>query len=169
MGHYPEDSKSCTCDTPTGSESRMCSFCRQERDLSNFDYRSDRKTYRTNCKKCRSKKQKERYNKYKINSPFKCRATKLKAKCKHHNIRYNLTAEYLESIWTGKCPVFKKCIVFNKHRNFEFHAELDRINPKKGYTKGNVVWLSRKANRIKNNANPKELVVLAEWLKNVST
>lgn len=169
MGHYPEDNTGCTCDTPTGSESRLCSFCKQSRSLENFDYRNDRKSYRPYCKKCRTKKQRKNYAKYKTTSPFKCRATKLKAKCKHQKIKYNLNSDYLQSIWTGKCPVFNRRIMFNKHRNFEFHAELDRINPKKGYTKGNVVWLSRKANRIKNNAKPKEVLALAKWLKNVTT
>lgn len=148
---------------------QRCRICRKFKDLSLFDYRKDRNSFRTECQQCRAVRQAKNYTNYKTNSPFKCRATKLKAKCKHELIRYNLTSEYLESIWTGKCPVFKKPILFNKNRNYEFHAELDRINPKKGYIKGNVVWLSRKANRLKNNAKPKELVKLAEWLQNVTT
>ena len=147
----------------------FCKSCNTEKPSYQFDWRSDRQEYRSTCKDCRKIQQRVRYHTYKVNSPFKHRAVKLKAKCKHESIKYDITSEYFMSIWTGKCPVFKKRIAFNKHRNFEFHAELDRINPDKGYTKGNVVWLSRKANRIKNNANPKELIALAEWLNNVST
>jgi len=31
MGHYPERASDCSCDSPHGSESRMCDFCRKER------------------------------------------------------------------------------------------------------------------------------------------
>lgn len=32
MGWYPDTSTRCTCDTPTGSENRRCSYCKQEND-----------------------------------------------------------------------------------------------------------------------------------------
>lgn len=146
----------------------LCKQCFEEKHSHNFVWRSDRKCYRNICKSCHTKNQKKRYTNYKVKSPFKCRATKIKAKCKHKKIKYDLTYQHLESIWTGKCPVFGFKIKFNEHRNSERHAELDRINPKKSYTKGNVIWLSRRANRIKNNAIPKDLLLLAEWLQNVT-
>lgn len=31
MGHYPETTNECTCDTATGSESRRCTFCVDKR------------------------------------------------------------------------------------------------------------------------------------------
>jgi len=32
MGWYP-DNTGCTCDTPHGSEARLCSFCKEERNI----------------------------------------------------------------------------------------------------------------------------------------
>lgn len=29
MGHYPENTNKCTCDTPHGSENRWCDYCKQ--------------------------------------------------------------------------------------------------------------------------------------------
>jgi len=42
------------------------------------------------------------------------------------------------------------------------NASIDKIDPNLGYTKGNVEIISRKANRMKNNASPRELVLFAE-------
>jgi hypothetical protein len=44
---------------------------------------------------------------------------------------------------------------------------LDRIDPKKGYVKGNVAVISYKANRIKQDATPEELEAVASWLRSV--
>lgn len=84
-------------------------------------------------------------------------------------IPYNLDSTYLESIWTGICPVFG--IPLNvplkeaKGRGSCHTAHLDRINPKLGYVKGNVVWLSGRANRIKYDASLEELEALLLWMK----
>jgi hypothetical protein len=40
---------------------------------------------------------------------------------------------------------------------------LDRINPKLGYVKGNVMIISMLANKIKNNATPKQLKQFGRW------
>tara|TARA_R110000787_G_C13214219_1_gene425496 strand:+ start:61 stop:633 length:573 start_codon:yes stop_codon:yes gene_type:complete len=42
---------------------------------------------------------------------------------------------------------------------------LDRIDPSKGYISGNVAVISRRANRIKNNASVDELKRIAKWLE----
>ena len=40
-------------------------------------------------------------------------------------------------------------------------ASLDRIDPTKGYVKGNILVISNKANTMKSNATPQELLKLA--------
>lgn len=46
---------------------------------------------------------------------------------------------------------------------------LDRIDPTKGYTKDNVVMVSQRANRIKNNATPAELRKIADFYAKFDT
>jgi hypothetical protein len=42
---------------------------------------------------------------------------------------------------------------------------LDRIVPQKGYTKGNVVFISGYANMIKQDATYEEIMKVAKWVK----
>jgi hypothetical protein len=94
---------------------------------------------------------------------------KLKSKCKKDNLKYDLDAEYLASIWTGICPVFKTNLIFirddTSSKNDDF-AELDRFKPELGYIKGNVTWISARANRIKNNATIDDFLKIIDWMSN---
>lgn len=81
-----------------------------------------------------------------------------------------MTPEYLKSIWTGVCPIFNIPISFNhKGRGSTFSAHLDRLIPEKGYVKGNVTWISGRANRIKYNATLDELKQIVAWVERVTT
>jgi hypothetical protein len=42
---------------------------------------------------------------------------------------------------------------------------LDKIDNAKGYTKGNIIWVSSRANRIKSDATLDELEKLIEYVK----
>ena len=84
-----------------------------------------------------------------------------------HNLKCNITKEYLMSILIKqeyKCPVFNKKFAL-KNKDKTNRISVDRINPKKGYTKGNVQLLSCLANYMKNDANKKQLKMFAKWIE----
>jgi len=76
-------------------------------------------------------------------------------------VPFSLTCSYLESIWTDHCPVTGREFVIGCSNDA---PSLDRLVPQKGYVEGNVVWLSRRINLIKNDASLEELEMLVEWL-----
>lgn len=64
-----------------------------------------------------------------------------------------------------KCPLLGIRLRINNTRTSSNSPSLDRINPKRGYTKKNVWVVSQKANTIKSNASLKELKTLIENLE----
>lgn len=44
---------------------------------------------------------------------------------------------------------------------------LDRINPRRGYVKGNVIVISMRANRIKNDGDAEEHIKVGNWLSSL--
>lgn len=61
-----------------------------------------------------------------------------------------------------RCPVFGE---FLKVGGGEWAPSLDRIIPELGYTPRNIIVISNRANRIKNNASLAELMQLVTFLK----
>lgn len=113
----------------------------------------------------RRKFQKARYERYKENNPFKHKCMRAKSRAQSLGVPFDLTPEYLELLWTGVCPVLGLEIELTGDRVDELIAELDRFIPEKGYIKGNVQFLSRRANRMKGNFTISELEKLLQWME----
>lgn len=145
----------------------ICRGCEEDKLENDFPIRKDRSNRRRPyCHECQNKIQRVRYEVHRKISPFKLRFTRVKTRAKSLNLDFDLTPEYLESIWTGFCPITKeKIYLFERERSDESVAELDRFVPSKGYIKGNVHFLSRRMNRLKNNVTSKELEKLLIWMK----
>lgn len=87
-----------------------------------------------------------------------------KQRSKQFNIPFNLEIE--DIIVPDKCPIFG----FRIERNIgqpiaKYNSpSIDKILPELGYTKGNIQIISKKANVMKSNATPKELMCFANWI-----
>jgi hypothetical protein len=81
-------------------------------------------------------------------------------------VPFEITSEYILSICPDVCPVFKTPFVFigNKKSTPE-SATIDRLDPTKGYTIGNIAIISMKANTIKNAFTSSDIFKVAEWLQ----
>lgn len=91
---------------------------------------------------------------------------------KHRAIKYNipfdLTLEYLISIAPDSCPALGLTLGWcERNKTMQPHSpSLDKIDPNKGYVKGNVQWLSQLANTMKHNATNSQLISFANWVLN---
>jgi hypothetical protein len=90
----------------------------------------------------------------------------IQSKCRTKNIPYNLTKEYIDAITPTHCPVLGYELVRNKGKVAYNSISIDRIIPSKGYTIGNVQVISNKANSMKQDATPEELLMFANWILN---
>jgi hypothetical protein len=63
------------------------------------------------------------------------------------------------------CPVLGIPLVIASDSGNDNSPSLDRIIPELGYVPGNVAVISRRANRIKNDANLNELKKVVAWLE----
>lgn len=95
-------------------------------------------------------------------------AANIKYRSKLKNIPHDIDSKYLDEIATDCCPVFGIEFVWGRQRKGHGpetnSPTLDRIIPELGYVRGNVVFISDKANRIKQEVTEKELYAVADWL-----
>tara|TARA_R110001632_G_C11062120_1_gene386067 strand:+ start:61 stop:504 length:444 start_codon:yes stop_codon:yes gene_type:complete len=110
------------------------------------------------------------YNK----TPFRIASSAMnrcKRRSKAINVDFNLTNEYLQNILPKDmiCPIFNKKMILNQNKGKvdKFSLTIDRIDPNKGYIKGNVRWLSWLANSMLNCANKEELIQFSKYLNNI--
>ncbi len=114
---------------------------------------------------------KEEHLEWRQKRQFNYTANACRRRAKEKGIPFNITSDYLKEIWTGICPVFKTSIIHGHGRGLGALgascelASLDRIIPEQGYVKGNVRWLSHKANLCKNNLTTEQLHKFADWIK----
>ena len=92
-----------------------------------------------------------------------------KVRSRERNLEFNITLEYLESIYPDDslCPLLNIPLDWSTPPNHHSTPSLDRIDSSKGYTKGNVQWVSWRANRLMSNATPDELLMLAQNYKKI--
>ena len=82
---------------------------------------------------------------------------------RRNNLNFNLVLEDIPHIPT-LCPILG--IPLRQHVGkgaSDNSPSLDRVKPALGYVRGNVVVISMRANRIKNNASFKEIVMIQEF------
>lgn len=142
-------------------ESKTCTSCGETKDVS--EYYLNYGKPRSVCKPC----QNEAVSEYQKERPFKAHAAVVRSRAKKRGIPCDIDGEYLESIWTGTCPIFhtklnKPWHSTNADRASKHTCSLDRIIPEKGYVKGNVEWISNIANMIKSTATASDLYRVAD-------
>lgn len=89
-------------------------------------------------------------------------------RAKQTDVECNITTKDIEECWpsNNRCPVYETIFERGKNKAVSSSPSLDRIDPTRGYVKGNIAILSFLANRIKQDqTDPKIFRKLAAWLK----
>lgn len=87
-----------------------------------------------------------------------------KSRAKKKGWEFNLTEEDL--VIPAVCPVLGMPITLRYGGDKDSSPSLDRIDPTKGYIKGNVQVISWRANNLKSNGTLDEFIKLVEFMKN---
>ena len=103
---------------------------------------------------------------YRINNPEWYMHYKARRRARDNNTEFNI--EVSDVVMPKKCPVFSQYELKKEISNISgpkpWSPSLDRIDNTKGYVKGNVQVISNKANTMKGNATPEELLQFAYWV-----
>ena len=151
---------------------KVCSMCKEHKPLSEFTKRTSSKDgLGYNCKSC--------FKEYEDNQ---CRIKKWfiskRSDAKRKNIDFTIKPEDIPGVkikettkiyksrkytsWKAVeypkvCPVFEMELDWGMNGRQPNSPSLDRIDPTKGYVKGNVMIISDLANGMKQNATPEQL------------
>lgn len=91
---------------------------------------------------------------------------KAKKRAEDRDLPFDLDIEYLLSIYPedSKCPALGIEMVWGRPCVSPDTPTLDRIVPDRGYVKGNVAFISHRANRIKSDASKEDLERILSYL-----
>jgi hypothetical protein len=154
---------------------KPCTTCLIEKPLTEF-HKAKRESdgYCDTCKDCKkiyrknyylNHKEKElsRNDRYRENNIEKTMIFHAKLRAKESNYPFDITEEDIKIPST--CPVFDIPLFRGKGYMCDNSPSLDKIIPEKGYVKDNIIIISWKANRLKNNALIGDLEKIVNFYK----
>lgn len=95
---------------------------------------------------------------------FRTIYNKIKASAKKRNIPFTLQLNDLDDIgFPISCPILGIPLKFNRNQVGPDSYSFDRIDSTKGYDKDNIIIVSWRANKLKNNASVEELKLIADF------
>jgi hypothetical protein len=83
---------------------------------------------------------------------------------KAHSYGVEFSIEFGDVIFPTHCPILGTELNYFAEGRDENSPSFDRIDPKKGYVKGNVAIISLRANRIKNDGTAEEHQKIADFI-----
>lgn len=156
-------------------ESKKCPCCKEVKLFHDFSKDNTKKNgYRSHCKSCRKEAQKkyqgdnsknrvEYFRKYYFEKPEGVVLNNIKQRAKIKNVPFDITIEDIP--WVTHCPVFGWELKRGKGSGPRRQSpSVDRVIPELGYVKGNIQVMSSKANSMKQDATPEELLMFADWI-----
>jgi hypothetical protein len=165
---------------------KQCSKCKEVLPVAMFCKKAELKYgLDSHCRLCRRKIQAKYYNNggkekkqaYRKSNPILNITTSMtgsaRGRAKKKNLPFDIDLDYVRSMvgenaeFASHCPVFKMPLEWSCQRGngrdpLPNSPSLDRIDPGRGYVKGNVWIISHRANTIKNDASHEELKLVTK-------
>jgi len=151
-----------------------CSGCNLTLPLTskNFYKRTDSETgFQHRCKICLKKDPKRcdrLVKKDDLEYYLKDRFFGARNRAKTKNISFNLTLDYLKELWNiqeGKCAISKiKMSHSILEGKLDINASIDKIDPSKGYTIGNVQFVCNRVNMMKSDMLMNNLIYFCKLI-----
>jgi hypothetical protein len=161
---------------------RICIDCKEELDSSKFNFRKFKTKidFKTRCKECykthHTKVMENRRNTFELRvrereldllrrqkNPEKEILRRAKKRAARENLPFNI--ELSDIIIPEKCPILNIPLKLNFISAGDDSPSLDKIDPLKGYVKGNVKVISRLANIMKAHASIEQIILFTENIK----
>lgn len=154
---------------------KNCNSCNKVKHYSLFRKKNNKSGWKdikgdirySYCKNCEAKRMEERYKK----NPIPQMLSNSRIRAKNKNIPYNIATKDINDIWPkdNKCPVLNINFEMGyKNKKTKSHApSLDRIEPKKGYVKGNILVVCDIVNRLKSDASIEDLRKISNFFINL--
>lgn len=115
----------------------------------------------------RKRKNKEWREKKRIEDRFRFVWYAAKRRAKDNSVPFTISKQDIIDIFPadGRCPMLGIPLHFNNKSSKDDSPSLDRIIPELGYIPGNILLISYRANRIKNDSTIEELEKILSFLK----
>ena len=163
------------------SEGKICSRCKEWKLFYMFSTRRAAiDNHKSWCKECEalysaayrnSPRGKETMFLYYTKHWERRRLKDAKIRAKSQKLPFNITKEYIKSITPSDmiCPALGiQMKVGGDFKNSIIRApSLDRLIPELGYVKGNIAVVSTRANTLKRDATPEELMKVARFYEKI--
>jgi hypothetical protein len=155
---------------------KECNRCKQAKPLDRFSKARNRSDgFDGECKECKRSRGREYtksgqhaawHREWKIRNSSRYLFQNAKKRAQRRGITFTLS--YADVIVPDVCPVLGTKLEHGTFAQRENAPSLDRIDSKKGYIPGNVIVISYRANRLKGDGTPDELIRLGKFFKRLS-
>lgn len=142
-----------------------CIRCNQDKSPNDFSYNirnnftSGKKPY---CKRCGANERETiRRDKTWKSDAARVLLNNSRQRAKSANIEHTITIKDIDI--PDKCPIFGYELKREDKKTWKQAPSIDRIDNTKGYTKDNIIIVSRRANILKKDATPEELQMLSDF------
>lgn len=136
-----------------------------------------KKSFEPSCKECRRAQLRKHKRKYRLNPEqfISQRVPAIKHRAENQGLAFDLDAQYLIHQWNeqaGLCFYTEEPICFTNVSDSLKHPHpqqpsLDKLDPDKGYVKGNVVWCSHRINTMKGNFTYEQFIKMCSHITEV--